>query len=69
MVTRVCGAGEGGEHGAIVSDGLEDAGRGGAAQGWERRLAGLRDAFDETVFRDRHDRTEYSERRAEGKRG
>ena len=27
------GAGEGGEQGAVVSDGLEDAGRGGAAQG------------------------------------
>ena len=60
---------QGGEQGAIVSDGLEDAGRSGAPQRWERRLAGLRDAFDETIFRDRHARKEYSESRAEGKRG
>jgi len=61
-------AGEGGEQGAVVSDGLEDAARSRAAQDGEGRLAGLRDAFDETVFRDRHERTEYSEMRAEEKR-
>ena len=55
--------GEGGEHGAIVSDGLENAGRGGAALGGAGRLAGVSDAFDETNFRNRHDGTEYSKRR------
>ena len=62
-------AGEGGEQGAVVSDGLEDAGRGGAALGWERRLAGLRDAFDETVFRDRHDADRVLRKQGGGKAG
>ena len=64
---RLC-ASHGVEHGAIVSNGAKDASWGRAPSGWVRGKASLRDAFDKTIFRDRHDRTEYSETGVRGKK-
>ena len=54
-------AGEGGEYGAVVANGMQDAGGGVAALGWAGGLAGMSDAFDETGFGNRHDVTDYSQ--------
>jgi hypothetical protein len=59
-------AGEGGEHGAIVADRLENAGRSSAARSRARRFACAGDAFDETSFGNRHNVTAYLKKRPSG---